>query len=169
MKIFNTLLLSLLIVGALAEIGPHQPMRSHTLLRGDMFSRTADYYFNIESATFPVAIEALNAQAANQTEAIITRHFKMYNFSKLEWIKHINQDNVIFCYDDNQIVLQTMNGEGKSFGDHFLFTAVATTKGAVCHDVVDNRSRKLLYVGCITKNPNPRNPAAIFIATYDYT
>lgn len=166
MKNLRFFMLALLIVGAMSKITPKYPMSKHSLLRNDFFYKDLNEYFDLDEVSYPLIVTGNNAIANNQTQPYSQKHFQIYNFKNLDWIHQVSEDTLIFCYDYKNIVIQVMNGEGKTFGYHKHF--LVTPADVICHDVAHYEHRDYFYIGCVTRKVSAESPGAVFIATWNY-
>lgn len=167
MKSTYIILIALLTAGSLSKITPKAAMQRHSLLQGDYLYKDLNEYFNLDEVSYPLTVTGTNAIANNQTQPYLEKHFQLYNFKKLDWVKPVSEDTLIFCYDYKNIVVQVMNGEGKYFGYHKHF--LVTPADVVCHDVAHYEHRDYFYVGCISRKSTSTNPGAVFVATWNYS
>lgn len=166
MKTIQLILVALLLAGAMSKITPRAPMKKHSLLKGDFLYKDLNEYFDLDEVTYPLMVSGNNAIANNQTDSYMHKHFQIYNFQKLDWVQQVNQDTLVFCYDNKNIVIQVMRGEGKAFGYHHKFSFPQAD--IVCHDTAHYEHRSFLYVGCVTRSPKPPAVGAVYILTWDY-
>lgn len=164
-KTSNILLIALIVGSSLCVIKPIAPIRRATLLQNDYFYRDLTQYYDFSDASYPIQVTGQGGIANNQTDAYMHYHFQEYRFEELSWIKQLSNDTIIYCYDGRNLIKQTMNGEGKVFGDHEMVTFPAAD--VVCTDVVEYKHRDYLYVGCIHRKTSQGQDKALFILTWD--
>jgi hypothetical protein len=150
----------------MCTIKPGPALKGYTVVQGDIFYADLTNNFDFTNVKHPVSVTARGeALAGNSTTPYVQAHFDVYGFQKLNWIKQLNNDSVVYCYDDKQMIVQIISGEGKYFGFHEKFSLDGVD--AICLDAVHYQHREFLYVGCVTKNTGPGQPGYVWVITYD--
>jgi len=165
-KIQKILFIALLASSCLCNITPIKALKGYTVVKDDVFYADLTQNFNFSEAVYPVRFENSGAGiAGNETTPYVAMHYQVYNFQKLNWVKQMNNDSVVYVYDDKQVVVQIINGEGKYFGFHEKFALDGVD--AICLDAVHYQHRSFLYVGCVSKSTGPGKPGYVWIVTWD--
>lgn len=150
---------------SLSKISVVAPLAKGSLLSGDYFYSDLTNNLDFKDAKYPITINGKNAIANNQTDSYMDKHFQVYDFTTLNWVKKLNNDSVIYCFDNKNLILQYLDGEGKAFGtyDKIAFPA-ADIK---CTDAVHYRHREFVYVGCVTRKTTSTNPGSVYVLTWN--
>lgn len=159
------LILTLILSATRCTIDPIAPLAKGSLLEGDYYYTELNNNFDFKKAKYPITIEGRGAIANNQTQSYVDKHFQIYQFDTLNWVKQLNNDTVVYCFDDRNLIVQDIDGEGKVFGAYHKIEFKAAD--IVCQDVVQYRHRNFIYVGCVSRNSGPTTPGNVWILTWN--
>lgn len=163
-KFTQLILIGLVLSTSLCTIKPKAPFKKGSILEGDYFYSDLGNYFDFSQAKYPITVNGQGAIANNQTAAYVEKHFQLYNFEQLNWVKQLNNDSVVYCFDDRHLIVQVMNGEGKVFGYYEKVDFKAAN--VICLDAIEYRHREFIYVGCVSKNTGV-DPGSVYILTWN--
>lgn len=166
MKTICFLIASILVASSLCAIKPIAGMSKHSMIQGDFYYDDLNNYFDLSQAQYPLEVTGVNAMANNQTQALISKHFQVFQFTKLNWVQQLSEDTLVFCYDNKNIIIQLMKGQGKSFGTYKKFTL--NSVDVICHDVAHYEHRSQIFIGCVSRGTTSTKLGAVFVATFDY-
>lgn len=142
------LLLPLLSTAVLASIGPGPGFPEAVITPNDMFYTDLASNFDLSKSFYPITAKAEAGNALNLTQPFLKKHFGFHDFQKMNYIKHINDYLVAIVFDNTKIVIQEININGKSFGDHTVYDLSKIGPKVFCSDVTYNPLRDYVYVGC---------------------
>ena len=165
-KLTKILILGLLIGLAASKVELIKPWDATYLLEGDRWYAPLSDYVNVQKFRYPVIVHGDNG--FNQTKTFKTLAVKSQSrdfLGKLNWMRNIKNDTTVLCYDDDHIIIQVFEGEGKGFQYQQTFTA--PDANVICQDMYHYPDRNYLYIGCVGQR-TATAPGDIYIYTWDF-
>jgi hypothetical protein len=158
-------ILLILASTTLCNIGPGSGLASAKILTSDFYSQDLTEVFDWSAARYPVNTTTTNGKIFSSSVPFNAKNFQAYNVQKLYLVKWISHNMAAFVFDNNKVIIQTIDGNGKIFLKSF-FKQFNTPANLFCTGFEYNDVRNLVYIGCFSPSTQS-TPGKFLIATYD--
>ena len=135
-----------------SEVVVRQGWGSQFILKGDRWYAPLDTYFDVSKFEYPVILNDFGL-GYNQTQPydILRIAANAPILGNTNWIKKVDDNRVIVCYNESTIAIQPLEAQGLDFEKNSSIIFTVPEEGAVCMDAAHYALRSYLYIGCVTR------------------